>query len=55
MNDKRKTIEELEQRMADLKARMPKHSTPPSMLMELEDLEEALERAKSDAAAEEQV
>ncbi len=54
MHDKRKTIEELEQRIADLKARMPKHSTPPSMLIELEDLEEALKQAQSDVAAEEQ-
>lgn len=50
MHDKRRTIEELEERIADLKARMPKHSVPPSMLIELEDLEEALERAQSDSA-----
>jgi len=54
MHDKRKTIEELEQRIADLKARMPKHSTPPAMLIELEDLEAALKQAQLDGKAEEQ-
>lgn len=54
MGDKRRTIEDLEERIADLKARMPKHSTPPSMLIELEDLEEALKQAQSDAELEEQ-
>ncbi len=38
-------ITELEKRIADLKARLPRHSTPPAMLIELEDLEEELERA----------
>jgi hypothetical protein len=33
---------ELEQRLADLQKRLPKHSVPPSMLLELEELEEAL-------------
>ncbi len=52
MDDKRQTIEELERRIADLKARLPKHSIPPAMLIELEDLEEALEKAQSDTAEE---
>ena len=34
--------EELESRLADLKARMPAHSIPPSMMMELDELEEEL-------------
>ncbi len=38
-------ITELKKRIADLKARLPRHSTPPAMLIELEDLEEELERA----------
>jgi len=46
-------IEELEHRIADLKARLPKHSVPPAMLMELEELEEELERARAQVAAEE--
>lgn len=39
-------IAELEERIADLKARLPRHSVPPAMIIELEELEEALERAK---------
>jgi hypothetical protein len=35
-------IVQLEQRVADLKARLPKHSTPPAMLIALEDLEAEL-------------
>ncbi len=44
-------IKELEQRIADLKARLPKHSTPPAMLIELEELEEELERIKAQVAS----
>ena len=54
MSDKRKTIEELEQRIADLEARLPRHSVPPTMLIRLEELEEALGRARSQAAPENQ-
>ena len=39
-------VEDLEKRIADLKARFPAHSVRPSMVQELEDLEERLERAK---------
>ncbi len=41
------TVEELERRIADLKARLPKHSIPPAMIMELEELEEELARARA--------
>jgi len=37
-------IAELERRIADLKARLPKHSVPPAMIIELEELEEELEK-----------
>lgn len=37
-------IAELERRIADLRARLPRHSVPPAMLREREDLEEELER-----------
>ncbi len=37
-------IQELRREIADLKARWPKHSVPPAMLMRLEELEEELER-----------
>jgi hypothetical protein len=39
-------IVELESKIADLKARLPKHSVPPAMMIELEELEEALTRLK---------
>ena len=35
-------IQELNSRTAELKARLPRHSIPPWMLIELEDLEEEL-------------
>ncbi|GEM_PF-1406981 len=40
----------LEQRIADLKARWPQHSTPPRMWEELEELESLLETALRRAA-----
>ncbi len=46
-------VVELEERIADLMARLPKHSTPPSMLIELDDLEEELEQARAKAARQE--
>jgi hypothetical protein len=39
-------IQELEREIADLKARWPQHSVPPTMLMRLEELEEELERLR---------
>ena len=39
-------IAQLEKDIADLQARLPKHSTPPAMLLHLEDLEEELEMLK---------
>ena len=39
-------IQQLEREIADLKARWPKHSVPPAMLMRLEELEEELEQLK---------
>jgi hypothetical protein len=38
-------IEELKKQIADLKDRWPAHSVPPSMVQELDDLEEQLEEA----------
>jgi hypothetical protein len=35
-------LEEVEARLADLKARLPAHSIPPSMMMQLDELEEEL-------------
>jgi HAMP domain-containing protein len=39
-------IVKLEEQIADLQARMPKHSVPASMMIELEELEEELARLK---------
>jgi len=41
-------VKEIEERIADLKARWPAHSVHPSMVQELEDLEDELEKAKKD-------
>ena len=43
-------IAELEKRLADAQARLPKHSTPMVMMMEIEELEEALAQARAQAA-----
>ena len=37
---------EIEEKIADLKARWPAHSVPPSMWQQLEELEEDLEEAQ---------
>ena len=39
-------IVKLEQQIADLMARLPKHSVPAAMMIELEELEEELARLK---------
>jgi hypothetical protein len=39
-------VKEIESKIADLKARWPAHSVPPSMWQQLEDLEDELEKAK---------
>jgi ATP phosphoribosyltransferase regulatory subunit HisZ len=41
-------VKEIEEKIADLKARWPAHSVRPSMLQELEDLEEELRKAKKE-------
>jgi hypothetical protein len=42
----REKVSEIEEKIADLKARWPAHSVQPSMWRELETLEEELERAR---------
>jgi len=39
-------IKELEEKINDLKGRLPKHSVRPAMLRELEELEAEFERLK---------
>ena len=41
------TVREIEEKIADLKARWPAHSVPPSMWQRLEELEDELEEVKS--------
>ena len=41
-------IKEIEEEIADLKARWPAHSVPVSMWQKLEELEEKLEKAKAE-------
>jgi len=41
-------VREIEEKIADLKARWPAHSVPPSLWMELEALEEELKEAKGE-------
>jgi len=39
-------VREIEEKIADLKARWPAHSVPPSMWQQLEELEDELEVAQ---------
>jgi hypothetical protein len=48
-NPAEKRIREIEEKIADLKARWPAHSVPPHMWQQLEELEEELEKAMKDA------
>ncbi len=41
-----KRIEELEREIADIKGRIPAHSINPAMIIELEELEDELERLR---------
>jgi hypothetical protein len=45
-------VAKLERQLADLQARLPAHSVPPSMIAELDELEEALARARRQWQAE---
>ncbi len=44
--DENERIERLEKQIAELKARLPKHSVPPAMIVELEELEDELEQLR---------
>ena len=43
-------ISALERQLAEAQARLPRHSTPPRMLMEIEELEDELARLRRDLA-----
>ncbi|MFC1847358.1 histidine kinase [Chloroflexota bacterium] len=49
-----KRIKEIEEAIADLKARWPAHSVPPKMWQQLEELEEELEQAEKESVIDEQ-
>jgi hypothetical protein len=40
----KKRIEELKKQISDLKSQWPKHTVPPGMIQQLDELEEELER-----------
>ncbi len=40
-------VKEIEQKIADLKARWPAHSVPPHMWQELEELEDQLKKLRA--------
>lgn len=46
MNERAARIKALEQRIAELRARLPKHSVPASMMIELDELEDALQKLR---------
>jgi hypothetical protein len=45
--DREDRIAALEREIAELQARLPQHSAPPAMLIELDDLEEELAALRS--------
>ena len=51
----KKTVKELEEAIAELQSRWPKHSVKPEMWQQLEGLEEQLEKAKAEAEEEKQL
>ena len=44
-------IAELERRLAEARARLPRHSLRPAQLIEIEEMEEELERLRAEGAA----
>lgn len=52
MLDPNERIAELERQIEELKSRLPAHSIPPAMMAQLDELEEALERAREELKTE---
>jgi hypothetical protein len=48
MKDQRLKIIDIERKIADLKRQLPAHSLPMTMQLEIEDLEEKLEKYKKE-------
>ena len=53
MQPQQDQIEDLKSRIADLKARLPAHSVPASMMIELDELEDELAQLQAAQPAEE--
>lgn len=51
MNDRATRIKALEKRIAELRARLPKHSVPASMMIELDEVEDELQRLRRQEGA----
>ena len=49
--DPKERIKELKRQIEDIKARLPAHSIPVAMMVELDELEEELERLEKDDKA----
>ncbi|MGE5620484.1 MAG: hypothetical protein ACM3US_14655 [Sphingomonadaceae bacterium] len=49
--DRAAELRQLEARLADLKGRMPAHTVRPATLLEMEDLEEAIDRLRAELEA----
>jgi hypothetical protein len=43
-----RAVRELEERIDEIKRRIPPHSVPPAMLQELDELEQELEEARQE-------
>jgi hypothetical protein len=53
MTNRQERIAQLEAEIVELQARLPKHSTPPAMLIQLEELEDELKTLKAQVRREE--
>jgi hypothetical protein len=51
MNEQQGRIKALEAEIEQLQRQWPKHSTPPALMEQLDELEEALAEAKAEAQA----
>ncbi len=47
-DERRERMRNLEQRIADIRARLPKHSPPTSMLVEIDEMEDELARLRQE-------
>lgn len=50
METLQRQVADLEARLAELKRRLPAHSIPPAMVVEMDELDEALAEARAELA-----